>query len=123
MQMAKDLKIEVTAEGVETEDQYEFLKSINCDTIQGYYFAISNCMYSIGTPESSNIFLYSSINSGFSRCLLEILTEMVMCLQYGKKKEIEERILKITEEIQHCFMPKSMEYILHPVFGVYYMEQ
>lgn len=44
-------------------------------------------------------------------------------LQYEKKKDIEERILKITEEIQHCFMPKSMEYILHPVFGVYYTEQ
>ena len=39
MQMAQDLSIEVTAEGVETEDQYEFLKSIDCNTIQGYYFA------------------------------------------------------------------------------------
>lgn len=39
MQMAQDLNIEVTAEGVETEEQYEFLKSIDCNMIQGYYFA------------------------------------------------------------------------------------
>lgn len=44
-------------------------------------------------------------------------------LYYDKKKEIEERILKITEEIQHSFMPKSIDYILHPVFGIYYIEQ
>lgn len=44
-------------------------------------------------------------------------------LYYDKRKEIEERILKITEEIQHSFMPKSIDYILHPVFGIYYIEQ
>ena len=39
MQMAKDLRIGITAEGVETKEQFEFLKDIGCDTIQGYYFA------------------------------------------------------------------------------------
>jgi len=39
MRMAQDLRIAITAEGVETEEQYRFLKSIGCDTIQGYYFA------------------------------------------------------------------------------------
>ncbi len=37
--MAKDLKMEVLAEGVETSDQKEFLQSANCDMIQGYYYA------------------------------------------------------------------------------------
>lgn len=37
--MAKDLDIVVLAEGVETEEQKEFLKSLNCDMIQGYYYA------------------------------------------------------------------------------------
>jgi len=32
-------KYKVIAEGVETEEQYKFLKSIDCDMIQGYYFA------------------------------------------------------------------------------------
>jgi EAL domain-containing protein (putative c-di-GMP-specific phosphodiesterase class I) len=32
------LKIDVLAEGVETEEQYEFLKNNGCDYIQGYYF-------------------------------------------------------------------------------------
>lgn len=39
MNMAQNLQISITAEGVETEDQYIFLNSIGCDTIQGYYFA------------------------------------------------------------------------------------
>ncbi|MCM1184716.1 MAG: GGDEF domain-containing protein [Roseburia sp.] len=39
MRLAQDLQIAITAEGVETKEQYEFLKSIGCDTIQGYYFA------------------------------------------------------------------------------------
>ncbi len=37
--LAHSLKIEVIAEGVETEDQYKFLKAVNCDSIQGYYFS------------------------------------------------------------------------------------
>ena len=37
--LSKSLHIRVTAEGVETADQYEFLKGVGCDCIQGYYFA------------------------------------------------------------------------------------
>lgn len=37
--LAHSLKIEVIAEGVETESQYKFLKAVNCDSIQGYYFS------------------------------------------------------------------------------------
>ncbi len=33
------LNAEVTAEGVETMEQYEYLKSQGCDKIQGYYFS------------------------------------------------------------------------------------
>ncbi len=38
-QLAKSMQIEVTAEGVETEEQYEFMKNLGCDNIQGFYFA------------------------------------------------------------------------------------
>ena len=31
--------MEITAEGVETEDQLTFLHSLDCDEIQGYYFS------------------------------------------------------------------------------------
>lgn len=37
--MAKDLEITVLAEGVETEQQKEFLKESRCDMIQGFYYA------------------------------------------------------------------------------------
>lgn len=37
--MGSSLGMEVIAEGVETEAQLDFLKSVNCDTIQGYYFS------------------------------------------------------------------------------------
>lgn len=36
--MAKDLDIRTLAEGVETEDEAQFLKEIGCGKIQGYYY-------------------------------------------------------------------------------------
>jgi diguanylate cyclase (GGDEF)-like protein/PAS domain S-box-containing protein len=36
--MAKALELKVIAEGVEKEEQYNYLKSKNCDFIQGFYF-------------------------------------------------------------------------------------
>lgn len=37
--MAKDLKLSVVAEGVETKEHVEFLKSSACDVAQGFFFA------------------------------------------------------------------------------------
>ena len=37
--MAKSIKIEITAEGVETLGQLEYLKEKGCDKVQGYYFS------------------------------------------------------------------------------------
>jgi len=39
LNLAKQLNIPVVAEGVETEDQYIYLKNSGCDVIQGYYFS------------------------------------------------------------------------------------
>ncbi|WP_342756984.1 GGDEF domain-containing protein [Kineothrix sedimenti] len=39
IELAQALHMEVTAEGVETEEQYEFLRKLGCNTIQGFYFA------------------------------------------------------------------------------------
>lgn len=39
IRLAQSLQMEVTAEGVETEAQYRFLKKLGCSSIQGFYFA------------------------------------------------------------------------------------
>ncbi|SFT61466.1 diguanylate cyclase (GGDEF) domain-containing protein [Selenomonas sp. GACV-9] len=36
--MAKKIGIQTLAEGVETEEQFEFLRSIGCEKVQGYFF-------------------------------------------------------------------------------------
>ncbi len=38
IQMAKVINMQIVAEGVENINQYEMLKNMNCDCIQGYYF-------------------------------------------------------------------------------------
>ena len=37
--MAHSMRLKVIAEGVETEEQFDYLKSRSCDEIQGYYFS------------------------------------------------------------------------------------
>lgn len=39
IELCHSLSIATVAEGVETKEQYEYLKRVGCDTIQGYYFA------------------------------------------------------------------------------------
>ncbi|MDH5612593.1 MAG: EAL domain-containing protein [Gammaproteobacteria bacterium] len=39
LDMAKQFNLKVVAEGVETEDQFDFLKSRKCDIYQGFYFS------------------------------------------------------------------------------------
>lgn len=36
--LSERLKMEVVAEGIETEEQYDFLVKANCKVFQGYYF-------------------------------------------------------------------------------------
>jgi EAL domain-containing protein (putative c-di-GMP-specific phosphodiesterase class I) len=36
--MSKNLKLEIIAEGVETQEQLDYLTSKKCDLIQGYYY-------------------------------------------------------------------------------------
>ncbi len=37
--LAKTLNLNIVAEGVETKEQFEFLKELECDTIQGFYYS------------------------------------------------------------------------------------
>jgi EAL domain-containing protein (putative c-di-GMP-specific phosphodiesterase class I) len=37
--MAHSLRLEVVAEGVETQEQWSCLRSLNCDQVQGFLFS------------------------------------------------------------------------------------
>jgi EAL domain-containing protein (putative c-di-GMP-specific phosphodiesterase class I) len=37
--LAQNLQLNITAEGVETQEQFEYIKAQGCDEIQGYYFS------------------------------------------------------------------------------------
>lgn len=39
IEMTKKLGITIIAEGIETAEQYEYIKSQNCDIVQGFYFS------------------------------------------------------------------------------------
>ncbi len=39
MNMIHDMKLKIVSEGVETEEQFEALKELGIDYIQGYYFS------------------------------------------------------------------------------------
>jgi diguanylate cyclase (GGDEF)-like protein/PAS domain S-box-containing protein len=47
--MSKELGIETVAEGVETKEQVEFLRKIDCDLVQGYYYAKPMSMHDFKT--------------------------------------------------------------------------
>jgi EAL domain-containing protein (putative c-di-GMP-specific phosphodiesterase class I) len=37
--LGRHMKLNIVAEGVETREQFEYLKTIGCDAMQGYYFS------------------------------------------------------------------------------------
>jgi len=56
--MAERLDLRVVAEGVETEEQYDYLRSRNCDCVQGYF---------LGRPVSAAEFLEMARHAGTPR--------------------------------------------------------
>ena len=52
LDIAKDLKVPVIAEGVETEAQLKLIKELGCNIVQGYYFS-----YPLSADEFSDKFL------------------------------------------------------------------
>lgn len=40
IQLAHNKKVQVIAEGIESKDQFELLKEMKCDAIQGYYLVM-----------------------------------------------------------------------------------
>jgi EAL domain-containing protein (putative c-di-GMP-specific phosphodiesterase class I) len=67
--MAKGLQKRVVAEGVETEDQVNFLKAQNCDEAQGYYFGkptVAATLQATRTPPRSIVAAASVIGGTWS---------------------------------------------------------
>jgi diguanylate cyclase (GGDEF)-like protein/PAS domain S-box-containing protein len=62
--MARNLRLRVTAEGVETAEQFAFLRSRDCDEAQGYYFGRP-----VPPAEMSRALLGPRRNSGAHRAI------------------------------------------------------
>jgi len=52
--LAHNLKLQVIAEGVETQEQYEVLHSLECDVIQGYLFGRPVPLDHLKPPDTAN---------------------------------------------------------------------
>ena len=67
--MAKEIGIHTVAEGVETEEQYRFLKRAGCERLQGYYFGkpepmenwLSDLIQKNGVESSPENYLYDKV--------------------------------------------------------------
>ncbi len=113
IQMAKAIHMEIVAEGVETDNQYEMLKNMDCDCIQGYYFyrplIESDFIEKLDTNEaeisSENIGLYDRIllvtgNPGQAGELFEIMDHQADIHVAGSSAEAEEYLKKSFATLQ-----------------------
>ena len=65
VRMAKWLEIPTIAEGVEKEEQVEFLKNIGCEYVQGYYFAKPMPAYAYNSIACMNVGFDKIAKKGF----------------------------------------------------------
>ncbi|MGI6105497.1 MAG: EAL domain-containing protein [Raoultibacter sp.] len=88
--MAHTMGLSVIAEGAETEEQVEFLKSINCDFVQGYYFYRPLPVESLeALLGQENIIDYLGAN----RKQVELLSPVDLIQNYVTNKTILDSIL------------------------------
>jgi|GEM_PF-34905 len=83
VKMAKELGIHTLAEGVETKEQLEFLKSIGCEKIQGYYYSKPMAVSDIRRHLSDNglIFETREVKSVFEKTgLIDVATDQAIAL-------------------------------------------
>ncbi|NDI77972.1 MULTISPECIES: EAL domain-containing protein [Psychrilyobacter] len=71
--MAHNLGFKVIAEGVETKEQFDFLKTYNCDEIQGYYFSKPVSIEKIMEYLEENTFNTNLMNSYYNPIHSEIV--------------------------------------------------
>jgi diguanylate cyclase (GGDEF)-like protein/PAS domain S-box-containing protein len=62
--MAHHLRLQVVAEGVETEAQYFFLRKVQCDALQGYYLARPMPLSALGAFLATRNSLPSAVGGG-----------------------------------------------------------
>lgn len=119
LSLASALKMNVVAEGVETFEQYAFLKEQNCDEIQGYYFSPP-----INADEFTNLLTNKTLHSRESKSevtnvfenrrdflRLDLVYPLVgeMTLSMFKRKKVD---LGSTEVILINISPSGLQFLL-----------
>lgn len=123
MRMAKWLDVRVIAEGVETYDQVEFLRSIGCEAVQGFYYSrplpldeFEAYVQQSGEPETRNVFAGEGKNPGIDALmggntlvnrLLDGIFGAIAFYEYGKGKL---EVLRVNDAYYEMMMetPESM---------------
>ena len=107
--MAKALGIHTLAEGVETQEQLDFLKSIGCEMIQGYYF---------GKPEpfEAAIDTAKRLNKNYE-LLLHQNSSMVFS-KNTQKKSADKNLLALTDNREQGLILEKVVSIFSNVLSI-----